>query len=118
VADGGEDSVCGVAVAAFEMAAAEVALGLHVSDDRLDRPNHARSMAGIRCTARAQMGFLTADDLKRGCWPPILASPSRLFAGIATATGARRANNRANSGRLLAAGGPGGASRMNADTQE
>jgi hypothetical protein len=36
VADGGEDDVCGVALTAFEMAAAEVAVGLHVSDHGLD----------------------------------------------------------------------------------
>ena len=36
MADGGEDDVCGVALAAFEMAAAEVTFGLQVSDDGLD----------------------------------------------------------------------------------
>ena len=36
MADGGEDDVCGVALAALEMAAAEVAVGLHVSDHGLD----------------------------------------------------------------------------------
>jgi hypothetical protein len=37
VADGGECDVCGIALAALEMAAAEVAVGLHVSDHGLDR---------------------------------------------------------------------------------
>jgi hypothetical protein len=32
VADGGEDDVGGIAFAALEMAAAEVTVGLHVSD--------------------------------------------------------------------------------------
>jgi hypothetical protein len=32
MANGGEDDVCGVALAAFEVAAAEVAVGLPVSD--------------------------------------------------------------------------------------
>ena len=36
VADGGEDDVCGVSLTAFEMAAAEVAVGLHVSDHGFD----------------------------------------------------------------------------------
>ena len=36
VADGGEDDVGGIAGAAFEVAAAEVAFGLQVSDDGLD----------------------------------------------------------------------------------
>jgi hypothetical protein len=36
VADGGEDDVGGVAGAAFEIAAAEVAFRLQVSDDGLD----------------------------------------------------------------------------------
>ena len=37
MADGGECDVCGVALATLEMAAAEVAVGLHVSDHGLDR---------------------------------------------------------------------------------
>ena len=36
VADGGEDDACGVALKAFEMAAAEVPVGLHVSHHGLD----------------------------------------------------------------------------------
>src|SRR6202021_3447450 len=36
VADGGEDDVGGIAGAAFEVAAADVAFGLEVSDDGLD----------------------------------------------------------------------------------
>jgi hypothetical protein len=36
VADRGEDGVGGIAVAAFEVAAAEVAFGLHVTDHGLD----------------------------------------------------------------------------------
>ena len=36
MADGGEDDVGGVAGAAFEVAAPEVAFGLQVSDDGLD----------------------------------------------------------------------------------
>jgi len=36
VADGGEDDVGGIALAALEMAAAEVTVGLHVSDHGLD----------------------------------------------------------------------------------
>jgi hypothetical protein len=37
MAHGGEDDICAVAVLAFEMAAAEVAIALHVSDDGFDR---------------------------------------------------------------------------------
>jgi hypothetical protein len=37
MADGGECDVCGVALAAFEMAAAEVAVNLHVSDHGFNR---------------------------------------------------------------------------------
>ena len=36
VADGGEDDIGGIALAALEMAAAEVTVGLHVSDHGLD----------------------------------------------------------------------------------
>ncbi|MGY4281753.1 hypothetical protein ACVWXO_000973 [Bradyrhizobium sp. LM2.7] len=36
VADGGEDDVGGVSCAAFELAAAEVTIGLQVSDDGFD----------------------------------------------------------------------------------
>jgi hypothetical protein len=36
VSDGGEDDVGGVSCAAFEIATAEVAFGLEVSDDGLD----------------------------------------------------------------------------------
>ena len=36
VSDGGEDGVGGITGAAFEIAAAEVAFGLHVADDGLD----------------------------------------------------------------------------------
>jgi hypothetical protein len=36
VADGGENDVYGVSLAAFEMAAAEVSVALHVADDGLD----------------------------------------------------------------------------------
>jgi hypothetical protein len=36
VAYGGEDGVCGVTVSAFEVAAAEVSVGLHVTDDGFD----------------------------------------------------------------------------------
>jgi hypothetical protein len=36
VADAGEDDVGGIALAALEMAAAEVTVGLHVSDHGLD----------------------------------------------------------------------------------
>ena len=36
MADGGEDDVGGIALAALEMAAAEVTVGLHVSDHGLD----------------------------------------------------------------------------------
>jgi hypothetical protein len=36
VADGGEDDVGGIALAALEMAAAEVTVGLHVFDHGLD----------------------------------------------------------------------------------
>ena len=41
VADGGEDDVGGVALATLEMAAAEVAIGLHVSDHGLRSPSDA-----------------------------------------------------------------------------
>ena len=36
VADGGEDDVGGVALAALEIASPEMALGLHVADHRFD----------------------------------------------------------------------------------
>jgi len=36
VADGGEDGIGGVSGTTFEIAAAEVTLGLHVTDHRLD----------------------------------------------------------------------------------
>jgi len=36
VADGGEDDVGGIALAALEMAATEVPIGLHVADHGLD----------------------------------------------------------------------------------
>ena len=50
VADGGEDDVCGVALTAFEMAAAEVAVGLHVSitGSIAERRRSSRSMAPQR----------------------------------------------------------------------
>ena len=50
MADGGEDDVCGVALAAFEVAAAEVAVSLHVSDDGLD------------CRATPQFALDDAED--------------------------------------------------------
>lgn len=36
VADGGQDDICRIAVAALEMAAAEVSVGLHMTDHGLD----------------------------------------------------------------------------------
>jgi hypothetical protein len=55
VADGGEDDVCGVALTAFnfKMAAAEVAVGLHVSDHGLD------------CRATPQFGLDGAPALRK-----------------------------------------------------
>jgi hypothetical protein len=50
VTDGGEDDVCGVTLLAFEMAAAEVAIDLHVSDD------------GFDCRATSQFALDDAED--------------------------------------------------------
>lgn len=36
MADGGQDDICRIAVAALEMAAAEVSVGLHMTDHGLD----------------------------------------------------------------------------------
>ena len=49
MADGGEDDVGGIAFAALEMAAAEVTIGLHVSDGHyraksLARPGRVRDI--------------------------------------------------------------------------
>ena len=53
VADGTENDVGGVAVAAFEIAAAEMAIGLHVSDHGFDR------------RAAAQLTLDDAKDLRQ-----------------------------------------------------
>ena len=58
VADGGEDDVCGVAVAAFEMAAAEVAIDLHVSDDGFDR----RATSQFALDDAEDAALLTRDE--------------------------------------------------------
>jgi hypothetical protein len=50
IADSGEDGVGGIAVAAFEVAAAEVTFGLHVADHGLD------------CRSTSQFAFDGAED--------------------------------------------------------
>src|SRR4051795_4077543 len=50
VADSGEDGVGGIAIAAFEIAAAEVTFGLHVADHGLD------------CGSTSQFAFDGAED--------------------------------------------------------
>jgi len=50
IADSGEDGVGGIAVAAFEVAAAEVTFGLHVADHGLD------------CGSTSQFAFDGAED--------------------------------------------------------
>ena len=50
MADGAEDGVGGIASAAFEIAAAEMALGLHVADDGLD------------CRSSFELAFDRAED--------------------------------------------------------
>jgi len=55
VADSGEDDVGGIALAALEIAAAEVTVGLHVSDHGLDG------------TAASQFALDDAEDAR--FWP-------------------------------------------------
>jgi hypothetical protein len=58
VADGSEDDVCGVALAAFEMAAAEVAIALHVSDDGFN----SRAAARFALDDAEDAALLTRDE--------------------------------------------------------
>ena len=58
VADGGENDVCGVALAAFEMAAAEVAVGLHVADHGLD----SRATPEFALDGAEDAALLTGDE--------------------------------------------------------
>jgi hypothetical protein len=62
VSDGGEDGVCGIAIAALEVAAAEMPVGLHVADHgfdggapsqlALDGAEHAALLTGDEDAAR------------------------------------------------------------------
>ena len=62
VADGGEDGVCGIAIAALKVAAAEMPVGFHVADHgfdggapsqlALDGAEHAALLTGDEDTAR------------------------------------------------------------------
>lgn len=58
MADGGEDGGGGIAGAAFELAAAEVALGLHVADDWLD----GGSTSQLALDGAEHAAFLTRDE--------------------------------------------------------
>jgi hypothetical protein len=58
MAHGGEDDICGVAVLAFEMAAAEVAIALHVSDDGFDR----RATSQFALDNAEDAALLTRDE--------------------------------------------------------
>ena len=72
MADGGEDDVGGIAVAALEMAAAEVSIGLHATDHGLDggaapelafdHPEDATLLAGDEDASRV-FRFVTAIAL-------------------------------------------------------
>jgi hypothetical protein len=58
VANGGEDDVDGVAVTALEMAAAEVAIALHVTDDGLD----GRAAPELALNDTEDATLLTGDE--------------------------------------------------------
>jgi hypothetical protein len=57
VADGGENDIGGIALAAFEIAAAEMAIRFHVSDHGLDSG------------AATQLAFDEAEDAFLVVWP-------------------------------------------------
>ena len=50
VADSGEDDVCSVTLTAFEVAAAEVTVGLYVADHGFEYDGHAKCRARHRPT--------------------------------------------------------------------
>ena len=56
--DGGEDDVCGVALAALEEAASEVSVGLHVTDDGLD----GRAAPELALDDAEYAAFLAGDE--------------------------------------------------------
>ena len=68
VSDGGKDDVSGVACATFEIAAAEMALVLHVPDDGLDAERRLSSRLMTPSTPR----FCPEMNMRRGfaaLWP-------------------------------------------------
>lgn len=66
VSDGGEDGVCGIADAAFEVAAADATLSLEVADHRLDGgstsqlPFDGTEHAALLTGCGANLGVMTA----------------------------------------------------------